>query len=39
MRRLKSGLIEMKILNRGIPVRIFENNQACITIAKEPRKH
>lgn len=32
-------LIEMKILNLEIPVKIFKDTHAYITIAKEPRKY
>lgn len=34
------GLVtEMGILDLEVPVTIFEDNQSCITIAREPRKH
>lgn len=36
---IRSMLDEMQILNLAVPTPIYEDNQSCITITKEPRKH
>lgn len=36
---MRGLLTEMGILDLEVPVTIFEDNQSCITIAREPRKH
>lgn len=36
---MRDLVTEMGILDLEVPVIIFEDNQSCITIAREPRKH
>jgi len=36
---IRGMLDEMQILNLAVPTSIYEDNQSCITITKEPRKH